>query len=146
MNLAFDSADYFGGFEIIKCIWPAEMVLPRSNILSGRSAFLIPHPNADAGLHTTPCAGIWGSKQLRTCVPTSSGFSFHTRPAGILIRVRLAAHLSEFLGWITANVRLLLPSRQSRGDFRLIRSQRGCADRGYVRAGSATLPDTTSPR
>ena len=32
----------------------------------------------------------------------------------------LAAHLSEFLGWTPANVKLLLPPRQSRGNSRLI--------------------------
>jgi hypothetical protein len=30
--------------------------------------------------------------------------------------VCLAAHLSEFLGWTPANVKLLLPPRQSRGN------------------------------
>jgi len=33
----------------------------------------------------------------------------------------LAAHLSEFLGWTPANVKLLLPPRQSRGISRYIR-------------------------
>jgi hypothetical protein len=35
----------------------------------------------------------------------------------------LAAHLSEFLGWTPANVKLLLPPRQSRGISRYIRGE-----------------------
>ena len=44
----------------------------------------------------------------------------HIRPSGILLEVCLAAHLSEFLGWTPANVKLLLTPLQSRGNSRLI--------------------------
>ena len=50
----------------------------------------------------------------------------------------LAAHLSEFLGWTPANVKLLLPPRQSRGNSHWISARNVLAGRiAAVHEGAA---------